>query len=64
MGAAILVLDRGACPFTTKAYHGQLAGADAVMIVDNVDESLVTLDSADDDKSRSTSRTSPSPSAS
>ena len=52
MGAAILVLDRGACPFTTKAYHGQLAGADAVMIVDNVDESLVTLDSADDDKSR------------
>jgi hypothetical protein len=45
-----MVIDRGHCPFTKKAYYSQLAGADAVMIVDDRYESLVTMDAADDDE--------------
>jgi len=50
-GAAILVLDRGGCPFTDKAYFAQSAGADALIVVDNVDEPLVTMDVGDDEQS-------------
>tara|TARA_B110000977_G_scaffold108415_1_gene141097 strand:+ start:6886 stop:8667 length:1782 start_codon:yes stop_codon:yes gene_type:complete len=46
-----VVLDRGRCPFTKKALHAQNAGADAVIIVDNQDEPLVTMDASEDDAS-------------
>jgi hypothetical protein len=39
-----VVIDRGNCPFTKKAFFAQQAGADAVMIVDNIAETLVTMD--------------------
>jgi len=47
-GAVILLLDRGSCSFTEKVWNAQRAGADAVIIVDNVDEDLVTMDSGGD----------------
>jgi len=47
----VVVLDRGFCAFTKKALHAQNAGADAVIIVDNVDEPLVTMDASADDQS-------------
>ena len=51
LGAAILVLDRGGCPFTDKAYYAQSAGADALIVVDSVNEPLVTMDVGDDEQS-------------
>jgi len=50
LGASIIVVDRGNCPFTKKAYNSQQAGADAVMIVDNIAETLVTMDAGDDEE--------------
>ena len=47
----MVVLDRGSCAFTTKALHAQNAGADAVIIVDSMDEDLVTMDASSDDAS-------------
>ena len=47
----MVVLDRGNCAFTKKALHAQNAGADAVIIVDNVNEDLVTMDASSDDAS-------------
>jgi hypothetical protein len=47
-GAVILMLDRGSCAFTMKVWNAQLAGADAVIIVDDRDEDLVTMDSGAD----------------
>merc|ERR1712159_917583 len=44
----ILILDRGGCAFTEKVMNAQNAGADAVLIVDDVDEPLVTMDAAAD----------------
>lgn len=44
----ILLLDRGGCAFTEKVMNAQNAGADAVLIVDDVDEPLVTMDAAED----------------
>jgi len=37
----VVVLDRGFCAFTKKALHAQNAGADAVIIVDNVGAFIV-----------------------
>ena len=51
-GANILLLNRGECPFTTKAYFAQRAGAEAVIIVDNIAEDLITMDAADDAESQ------------
>ena len=47
----MVVLDRGNCAFTKKALHAQNAGADAVIIVDNVNDDLVTMDASSDDAS-------------
>ena len=41
-----------ACAFTTKSLHAQAAGAGAVLIIDNRDESLITMDGGDDDDSQ------------
>ncbi|GJN39044.1 hypothetical protein PR202_gb28138 [Eleusine coracana subsp. coracana] len=41
----ILLLDRGECFFALKAWNAQRAGAAALLIADNVDEQLLTMDS-------------------
>jgi hypothetical protein len=59
LGASVVVVDRGDCAFTRKAFHAQQAGADAVMIHDNVAETLVTMDAASDAQARSYFYTGP-----
>ncbi|PSR98846.1 Vacuolar-sorting receptor 6 like [Actinidia chinensis var. chinensis] len=44
----ILVLDRGECYFALKVWNGQQAGAAAVLVADNIDEPLITMDSPED----------------
>ncbi|KAK6931969.1 PA domain [Dillenia turbinata] len=44
----ILLLDRGACYFALKVWNGQQAGAAAVLVADNVDEPLITMDSPEE----------------
>ncbi|KAI6704832.1 hypothetical protein NL676_007794 [Syzygium grande] len=41
----ILLLDRGGCYFAKKVWNGQQAGAAAVLVADNRDEPLITMDS-------------------
>ncbi|WOG85493.1 hypothetical protein DCAR_0104682 [Daucus carota subsp. sativus] len=41
----ILLLDRGECYFALKAWNGQEAGAAAVLVADDRDEPLITMDS-------------------
>eukprot|EP00244_Chara_vulgaris_P014380 TRINITY_DN8984_c0_g1_i2.p1 TRINITY_DN8984_c0_g1~~TRINITY_DN8984_c0_g1_i2.p1 ORF type:complete len:657 (+),score=135.57 TRINITY_DN8984_c0_g1_i2:244-1971(+) len=43
----IVLVDRGSCYFTTKAYHLQLGGASAALVMDNKDEELITMDAPD-----------------
>ncbi|KAK1279509.1 Vacuolar-sorting receptor 7 [Acorus gramineus] len=40
----VLLLDRGGCYFALKAWHGQKAGAAAVLVADNINEPLITMD--------------------
>ncbi|KAJ6388354.1 hypothetical protein OIU77_026853 [Salix suchowensis] len=40
-----LLLDRGECYFALKAWNAQQAGAAAVLVADNIDEPLLTMDS-------------------
>ncbi|KAK6916952.1 PA domain [Dillenia turbinata] len=44
----ILLLDRGECYFALKVWNGQQAGAAAVLVADNVDEPLITMDSPEE----------------
>lgn len=44
----ILLLDRGECYFALKVWNGQQAGAAAVIVADNIDEPLITMDSPED----------------
>ncbi|KAM3694179.1 hypothetical protein ACJW31_07G040600 [Castanea mollissima] len=41
----VLLVDRGACYFAKKAWNGQQAGAAAVLVADNFEEPLITMDS-------------------
>ncbi|GAB2234311.1 hypothetical protein Droror1_Dr00003558 [Drosera rotundifolia] len=41
----ILLVDRGECFFALKAWNAQQAGAAAMLVVDNIDEHLITMDS-------------------
>ncbi|KAK4801620.1 hypothetical protein SAY86_022107 [Trapa natans] len=41
----ILLVDRGGCYFAQKVWNGQQAGAAAVIVADNMDEPLITMDS-------------------
>ncbi|CAI5995810.1 unnamed protein product [Closterium sp. NIES-64] len=45
----ILLVDRGGCYFTEKVWNAELAGASAVLIADDQNENLITMDSPDDD---------------
>nr|POE92385.1 vacuolar-sorting receptor 6 [Quercus suber] len=44
----ILLIDRGACYFAKKVWNGQQAGAAAVLVADNYDEPLITMDSPEE----------------
>ncbi|XP_078170870.1 vacuolar-sorting receptor 6-like [Carex rostrata] len=44
----ILLLDRGECYFALKAWNAQNAGAAAVLIADNIDEPLLTMDTPEE----------------
>uniref|UniRef100_A0A2P2K590 Uncharacterized protein MANES_16G058100 n=1 Tax=Rhizophora mucronata TaxID=61149 RepID=A0A2P2K590_RHIMU len=41
----IVLLDRGECYFALKAWNAQQAGAAAMIVVDSIDEPLITMDS-------------------
>lgn len=41
--ATIALVDRGSCYFAEKVLHAQLAGAQAVLVADDVDEPLLTM---------------------
>ncbi|KAL5773742.1 hypothetical protein ACOSP7_013385 [Xanthoceras sorbifolium] len=44
----VLLLDRGECYFALKVWNGQQAGAAAVLVADNIDEPLITMDSPEE----------------
>ncbi|PKI70952.1 hypothetical protein CRG98_008685 [Punica granatum] len=44
----ILLVDRGGCYFAKKVWHGQQAGAAAVLVADIVEEPLITMDSPEE----------------
>lgn len=44
-----LLLDRGDCFFTTKAWNAQNAGAAAILVADDKVESLITMDRPEED---------------
>ncbi|OMO53870.1 hypothetical protein CCACVL1_28275 [Corchorus capsularis] len=45
----IVLVDRGDCFFTLKAWNAQMAGAAAILVADNRDEPLITMDSPEQD---------------
>ncbi|WCJ33268.1 VACUOLAR SORTING RECEPTOR 6 [Euphorbia peplus] len=47
----ILLVDRGECYFSLKAWNAQKAGAAAVLVVDTMDEPLITMDSPESSNS-------------
>ncbi|CAA7058679.1 unnamed protein product [Microthlaspi erraticum] len=46
-----LLVDRGDCFFALKVWNAQKAGASAVLVADNVDEPLITMDTPEEDVS-------------
>ncbi|RZC46761.1 hypothetical protein C5167_039716 [Papaver somniferum] len=44
-GPIFLLLDRGECYFALKVWNAQKAGAAAVLVADNIDEPLITMNS-------------------
>lgn len=47
-----LLVDRGDCYFTTKAWNAQNAGAAAIIVVDDKEEPLITMDMPEEDSGR------------
>ncbi|WOK96717.1 vacuolar-sorting receptor 1 [Canna indica] len=47
-----LLVDRGDCYFTAKAWNAQNAGAAAVLVADNKVEPLITMDTPEEDDSK------------
>uniref|UniRef100_A0A0D6R212 EGF-like calcium-binding domain-containing protein n=1 Tax=Araucaria cunninghamii TaxID=56994 RepID=A0A0D6R212_ARACU len=45
----IVLVDRGECYFALKAWNAQNAGAAAILVADNRDEPLITMDSPQED---------------
>ena len=41
--STVVLIDRGDCFFVEKAWHAQLAGANAIIVADNVAEELLTM---------------------
>ncbi|KAM0877571.1 hypothetical protein ACQ4PT_035370 [Festuca glaucescens] len=48
-----VLIDRGECFFTTKAWNAQLAGAAAILVVDSKDEPLITMDNPEEYRNKS-----------
>ncbi|XP_071935618.1 vacuolar-sorting receptor 3 [Coffea arabica] len=46
-----LLVDRGDCLFALKVWNAQNAGASAVLVADEVDEALITMDSPEEERS-------------
>ncbi|KAF3327362.1 vacuolar-sorting receptor 1-like protein [Carex littledalei] len=44
-----LLVDRGDCYFTTKAWHAQKAGAAAILVADDKTEPLITMDTPEEE---------------
>lgn len=44
----VLLLDRGGCYFALKVWNAQQAGAAAVLVADNMEEPLITMDSPEE----------------
>jgi hypothetical protein len=55
-----VLIDRGECFFTTKAWNAQNAGAAAVLVVDDKDEPLITMDNPEEGKEHLENITIPS----
>ncbi|KAL1296132.1 hypothetical protein AAHE18_19G261300 [Arachis hypogaea] len=47
----IVLLDRGSCFFALKVWNAQKAGASAVLVADDIDENLITMDTPEEDGS-------------
>ncbi|KAG4987292.1 hypothetical protein JHK82_029668 [Glycine max] len=47
----IVLLDRGSCFFALKVWNAQKAGASAVLVADDVEEPLITMDTPEEDGS-------------
>ncbi|KAF2294463.1 hypothetical protein GH714_011623 [Hevea brasiliensis] len=46
-----VLLDRGDCFFALKVWNAQKAGASAVLVADDIEEPLITMDSPEEDGS-------------
>ncbi|KAM5549586.1 hypothetical protein ABKV19_000821 [Rosa sericea] len=44
-----LLVDRGDCFFALKVWNAQKAGASAVLVADNIEEALITMDTPEED---------------
>ncbi|TVU47150.1 hypothetical protein EJB05_06737 [Eragrostis curvula] len=55
-----VLVDRGDCFFTTKAWNAQNAGAAALLVVDDKDEPLITMDNPEEGKEHLENITIPS----
>jgi hypothetical protein len=55
-----VLVDRGECFFTTKAWNAQNAGAAAILVVDDKDEPLITMDNPEEGKEHLENITIPS----
>ncbi|KAL3515365.1 hypothetical protein ACH5RR_022267 [Cinchona calisaya] len=49
-----LLVDRGDCLFALKVWNAQNAGASAVLVADNINEALITMDTPEADSSSAT----------
>ncbi|GMJ05585.1 vaculolar sorting receptor 3, VACUOLAR SORTING RECEPTOR 3, binding protein of 80 kDa 2;2 [Hibiscus trionum] len=48
---AFVLVDRGDCFFALKVWNVQNAGASAVLVVDDIEEELITMDAPEEDRS-------------
>ncbi|OWM64787.1 hypothetical protein CDL15_Pgr028504 [Punica granatum] len=48
-----VLVDRGDCFFALKVWNAQKAGASAVLVADNIEEALITMDTPEEDSSSS-----------
>ncbi|KAJ3680952.1 hypothetical protein LUZ60_015441 [Juncus effusus] len=54
-----VLVDRGDCYFTTKAYNAQKAGAAAILVADNKIEPLITMDTPEEESGHDSHSTDP-----
>lgn len=54
--SSLLMIDRGGCSFGLKALHVQQTNASAMIVADNLNETLITMDVGSDDESQRIAR--------